>query len=67
VAEFYTVGTVVQDGTTLKFEMRLVRSKIKGLAATKAFRVGIQASNSGWSVIGSMPNANQPSILVNFE
>ncbi|GAA3923551.1 PKD domain-containing protein [Chitinophaga oryziterrae] len=68
VAEFYTVGTVVQDGTTLKFEMRLVRSKIKGLAATKAFRVGIQTTKSDWSAtLGNMPNANQSSILVNFE
>jgi PKD repeat protein len=68
VAEFYTVGTVVQDGTTLKFEMRLVRSKIKGLAANKAFRVGIQTTKSDWSAtLGNMPNANQPSILVTFE
>jgi hypothetical protein len=67
-AEFYTVGTVVQDGTTLKFEMRLVRSKIKGLAATNAFRVGIQATKSDWSAtLGNMPTEKQPSILVNFE
>jgi hypothetical protein len=68
VAEFYSVGTVVQDGGVVKFEMRLVRSKIKNMAATKGFRVGVQATKSDWSAtLGNMPNEKQPSILVNFE
>lgn len=68
VAEFYSVGTVVQDGTTLKFEMRLVRSKIKNMAATSAFRIGVQATKSDWSAtLGNIPDAKQPSILINFE
>jgi hypothetical protein len=66
--EYFTVGTIVQDGATQKFEMRLVRSKIKGMAATGAFRIGIQATKSDWSAtLGNMPNEKQPGILITFE
>jgi hypothetical protein len=67
-SEFYTVGTVVQDGPVMKLEMRLVRSKIKNMAATTAFRIGIQNSKNDWSAtLGNMPTEKQPSVLINLE
>lgn len=67
-SEFYTVGTVVQDGPVMKLEMRLVRSKIKNMAATTAFRIGIQNTKNDWSAtLGNMPNEKQSSILINLE
>lgn len=67
-SEFYTVGTVVQDGPVMKLEMRLVRSKIKNMAATTGFRIGIQNTKNDWSAtLGNMPNEKQPSILINLE
>ncbi|SIO49940.1 PKD domain-containing protein [Chitinophaga niabensis] len=66
--EHFQVGTKVQSGGVLKFEMRIVRSKIKNLAATTAFRVGIMATKSDWSAgLGQIPDAGQPSLLINFE
>jgi FOG: PKD repeat len=66
--EFYTVGTKTESGGVLKFEMRIVRSKIKNLAATTAFRVGIMATKNDWSAgLGQIPDAGQPSLLINFE
>ncbi len=66
--EHYQVGTKMQSGGVLKFEMRIVRSKIKNLAATTAFRVGIMATKSDWSAgLGQIPDVGQPSLLINFE
>lgn len=66
--EYYTVGAKVESGGMLKFEMRIVRSKIKNLAAATAFRVGIMATKSDWSAgLGQIPDAGQPALLINFE
>ncbi|MRG48918.1 PKD domain-containing protein [Chitinophaga sp. SYP-B3965] len=68
VTEHFTVGTVVESGGVLKFEMRIVRSKIKNLSAATAFRVGIIATKSDWSgTVGRLPAAGQPALLINFE
>jgi hypothetical protein len=68
VTEFYTLGTQQQDGNVLKFELRLSRSKLKGLAATTALRIGIEATKGDWSAtLGDMPDRGQPSVLINFE
>ncbi len=68
VTEFYTVGTKQQDGNVLKFELRLSRSKLKGLAGTTAMRIGIEATKGDWSAtLGDMPDRGQPSVLINFE
>lgn len=68
IIEFYNVGTIVQDGTTMKFEMRVLRSKIKNLTASKGVRVGVQAAKSDWSaILGSIPKETTPSFLINFE
>lgn len=67
-SEFYTIGTTVQDGTTLKYEMRFVRNKIKNLPASTGFRIGIQASKNDWSVTyGSLPGSGVPAYQVTFE
>lgn len=66
--DYYTIGATVQDGPVLKFEMRLARSKVKNLAASTAFKVGIQATKSDWSMtLGNLPGASQPPVVVTFE
>lgn len=68
VTEHYQVGAKVQSGGVLKFEMRIVRSKIKNLAAATAFRLGIMATKSDWSAgLGQIPDAGQSALLINFE
>ncbi|PWV56124.1 PKD domain-containing protein [Chitinophaga sp. S165] len=68
ITEFYTVGAKQQDGDVLKFELRLSRSKLKGLAGTTAMRIGIEATKNDWSAtLGDMPDRGQPSVLINFE
>jgi PKD repeat protein len=68
ISEFYSIGTVVQDGNTQKFEMRISRAKVKNMAATKSFRLGIQVAKNDWSAyIGFIPNEGQPSFLINLE
>lgn len=68
VTEAYSVGNVEESGNVLKYEMRLVRSKLKNMASTTAFRMGIIATKGDWSAtLGKIPNQGQPSLLVNFE
>jgi hypothetical protein len=67
-SEFYNVGYKAQDGGIFKFEMRISRSKLKGLAATQAFKMGIIATKGDWSAtLGRLPASNAPAIQVNFE
>lgn len=68
VTEFYTVGTRRQEGNVLKFELRLSRTKLKGLAATTAMRIGIEATMGDWpATLGDIPDKGQASVLINFE
>jgi hypothetical protein len=68
ITEFYSIGTKVQDGDILKFEMRLVRSKIKNLAASTAFRIGIEATTVNWGpLLGDLPGAGQAPVQISFE
>lgn len=67
VTEFFTVGNTVQDGATLKFEMRLSRTKLKNMAATTSFRIGMQAATSGWANVGSMPGLGLSPLTISFE
>jgi PKD repeat protein len=56
ISEFYQIGTVVQDGSILKFEGAFKRSKLKGLTG-KALRLGVSATKSDWSVVlGTLPD-----------
>ncbi|MBO9153350.1 PKD domain-containing protein [Chitinophaga sp. GCM10012297] len=66
--EFYSIGNVEESGGVLKYEVRLVRSKLKNMAATTAFKVGIIATKSDWSAtLGRVPGPGQPSLQITFE
>jgi len=56
ISEAYQVGTIVQDGDILKFEMRIARGKLKDLTGN-GLRMGIVVTKSDWSVtLGSAPD-----------
>lgn len=64
ITESYQIGTVVEDGGLLKFEMRLARGKLKNLTGSGA-RIGIIATKSDWSVsLGYAPDEGQPGFLL---
>ena len=68
VTEAYSIGNVEESGGVLKYELRLVRSKLKNMAATTGFRVGIVATKSDWSAtLGKIPDQGQPSLQIIFE
>lgn len=65
LSDFFKIGTVVQDGATLKFEGSLDRSKLNFTGA--AIRIGVQATKSDWSLtLGSLPDINTDSYLLNL-
>lgn len=65
LADFYTIGTVVQDGPVLKFEGEMDRGKL-GLTGP-AIRLGIVSTKSDWSVtLGTLPDQNTESYLLNM-
>jgi len=56
ISEFYQIGTVVQNGSVLKFEGSFKRAKLKGLTGT-GLRLGLTATKSDWSVtLGKLPD-----------
>jgi len=66
ISEAYKVGTVVEEGNILKFEMTIARGKLKGLTGTGA-RIGIMATKFDWSVtLGSAPDPGLSSFLLNM-
>jgi PKD repeat protein len=65
IADFYQIGTVVQDGATLKFEGSLKRSKLKGLTG-KGLRLAWTVSDSGWSTIAEMPDEGSAPIFIDM-
>ncbi|WP_432711659.1 PKD domain-containing protein [Pedobacter sp.] len=66
IAEFYQVGTVKEEGGLLKFEMRISRSKLKGLTGT-GLRIGMQATKSDWSLaLGSAPDDGSSSFFLDM-
>ncbi len=66
IPEFYDIGTVVQDGSTLKFEMGLKRAKLKGLIG-KAIKIGLAINKNDWStMLGSIPDVTTPSFLLDM-
>ncbi|QNK61080.1 PKD domain-containing protein [Pedobacter sp. PAMC26386] len=66
ISDAYQVGTVVQEGGLLKFEMQLVRGKLKGLTGTGA-RIGITATKNDWSVtLGSAPDEGQSGYVIDM-
>jgi hypothetical protein len=66
VADFYQVGTVVQDGVTLKFEGAFKRSKLKGLTG-KGLRLAFTATKNDWSkTLGTMPDEGSAPIFIDM-
>ncbi|GAO41133.1 PKD domain-containing protein [Flavihumibacter petaseus] len=66
IAEFYEVGTVVQDGPTLRFEMGIKRAKLKGLV-NKAIKVGVSLTKNDWSaVVGTTPDITTASFMLDM-
>jgi hypothetical protein len=66
ISEATQVGTVVQDGNVMKFEMRFARGKLKGLTGTAA-RFGIIVTKSDWSVtLGTAPDQSSPGFLLDM-
>lgn len=56
ISEFYEIGTVQESGGIMKFEGRLVRSKLKGLTG-KGLKIGVTATKSDWSaLLGAAPD-----------
>ncbi|WP_298732879.1 PKD domain-containing protein [uncultured Chitinophaga sp.] len=67
-SEFYATGYNVESGGTFKFEMRISRGKLKGLAATTAFKFAIFTTKNDWSAgLGRVPSPGGAAIQVNFE
>ncbi|WP_225321327.1 PKD domain-containing protein [Rhizosphaericola mali] len=66
LTDFFTIGTIVQDGDTLKFEGSFDRSKLS-ISNSTAIRLGIIATKSDWSAtLGSLPDPNTDSYLLNL-
>jgi len=66
IAEAYQVGTVIETGANVKFEMRIARGKLKGLTGS-GMRIAIQAIKSDWSAtLGSAPDDGTASVLLDM-
>jgi len=66
ISEFYQIGTVVQDGSLLKFEGAFKRAKLKNLTG-KGLRLGLTATKSDWSVtLGMMPDQGAAAIFLDM-
>jgi hypothetical protein len=65
--DFYAVGTVQESGGIVKFEGKLVRSKIKSLTG-KGMKLAVTATKSDWSAtIGIIPDPGTPAFYLNME
>jgi PKD repeat protein len=68
VTEFYNIGYAQESGGTFKFEMRIARGKLKGLAAATACKFAIFATKIDWSAgLGRVPSPGGAAIQINFE
>ena len=64
--DFYQVGTVQESGGLLKFEGKLVRSKIK-LLTGKGMKLAVTATKSDWSaMLGMIPDPGTPAFYLNM-
>lgn len=64
LSDFFTIGTVVQNGPLLEFEGSLDRGKLSLTGTT--IRLGIVASTSGWAQVGTIPDQDTPSYILNM-
>ena len=51
ISDFWTVGTYQEANGVLKFEFGIKRSKVKGFAASKGMKIGVQVAKNDWSVM----------------
>jgi hypothetical protein len=66
VTGFYEVGTMQESGGILKFEGRLIRSKIKFLTG-KGMKLAVTATKSDWSTtLGIIPDPGTPAFYLNM-
>lgn len=66
VTDFYQVGTVQESGGMLKFEGKLVRSKIKNLTG-KGLKLAVTATKSDWSAtLGVIPDPGTAAFYLNM-
>lgn len=66
INNYYQLGTIVQDGSVLKFEMGLVRSKLQGFLNT-GMKIGVSSTKSDWSaIIGAVPDEASPSFYLDM-
>ncbi|HJY21245.1 MAG TPA: hypothetical protein VJ279_00085, partial [Hanamia sp.] len=64
--DFYQLGTISESGGLLKFEGKLVRSKIKGLTG-KGMKIGVNITKNDWSrTLGTIPEPNTPSFFLDM-
>jgi hypothetical protein len=65
VTDFYQVGTVQESGGLLKFEGKLIRSKIKNLTG-KGLKLAVTATKSDWSAtLGIIPDPGTAAFYLN--
>lgn len=66
IAEAYTVGTVKDEGGSVKFEVRIARGKLKGLTGS-GLRIALQAIKNDWSVVlGDAPDEGGDSYFLDM-
>lgn len=66
ISDFFTVGTVVEAGGIVKFEMRISRSKLINLTGS-GMRLGMQLTKGDWSVgLGSAPDDGTSSFFLDM-
>jgi PKD repeat protein len=66
ITDFYQVGTVQEAGGIVKFEGKLVRSKIKYLTG-KGLKLAVTATKSDWSTtLGIIPDPGTPAFYLNM-
>ncbi|GAA4792143.1 hypothetical protein GCM10023231_20140 [Olivibacter ginsenosidimutans] len=67
IAEAYQLGTVSSTSNEVRFEMRIDRTKLKGLTGT-GMRIGFNAVKNDWSAsIGFAPAEGDPAYYLNME
>jgi len=66
VTDFFQVGTVQESGGILKFEGKLIRSKVKYLTG-KGMKLAVTATKSDWSAqLGMIPDPGTAAFYLNM-
>ncbi|HEY4286119.1 MAG TPA: PKD domain-containing protein [Puia sp.] len=66
ISNYYQVGDVVQDGSTLKFEVAFDRAKLQGFLGT-GMKIGVSCTKSDWSAVtGNVPDQTSASFSLDM-